>query len=53
MERICGTRILKNAKGIRKVAPHVIPASEPLEGFKSLVPLDILMRFTACRILQP
>jgi hypothetical protein len=45
VERICGTRILKNARAIQKVAPRIIPASEPLEGFSSLVPLDILKRF--------
>jgi hypothetical protein len=45
MERICGTRILKNAKAIRSVAPHIIPFSEPIEGFRSLVPLDILKSF--------
>ncbi len=43
--RICATRALKNAKVIRKAAPHIIPPREPLEGFRSLVPLDILKRF--------
>jgi hypothetical protein len=42
---ICATRLIKNAKAIQKVAPHIIPASEPREGFRSLVPLDILKQF--------
>ena len=42
---ICGTRALKNARRIQSVAPNVIPAKEPLAGFSSLVPLDILQRF--------
>jgi hypothetical protein len=29
MERICGTRILKNAKAIQKMVPQIILASEP------------------------
>ncbi len=37
--------MLKNAKYIRNAAPHIIPSPEPLDGFKSLVPLDILRRF--------
>jgi hypothetical protein len=45
MTRFCGTRAIKNAKFIRSVAPHIIPAKEPLEGFASLVPIDILRRF--------
>jgi hypothetical protein len=45
MKRFCATRTLKNAKAIRKAASHIIPAKEPLEGFKSLVPLNILRRF--------
>jgi len=42
---ICGTRALKNARLIQSVAPHVIPAKEPLEGFASLVPLNMLQKF--------
>jgi len=41
----CGTRALKNARRIQSVAPNVIEAKEPLAGFISLVPLDILQRF--------
>jgi hypothetical protein len=44
VNRICGTRTLKNAKAIQKIAPHIILASESLEGVKSLVPLDIPKR---------
>ena len=42
---ICGTRALKNARLIQSIAPHVIPAKEPLEGFASLVPLNMLQKF--------
>jgi hypothetical protein len=45
MNRFCATRAIKNAKFIRSVAPHIIPAKEPLKGFASLVPIDILRRF--------
>src|SRR4051812_6637027 len=45
MSRICATRVLKNAKFIRAAAPHIIPPQEPLDGFRSLVPIDILRRF--------
>jgi hypothetical protein len=41
----CGTRALKNARRIQSVAPDVIPAKEPLAGFASLVPLNLLQRF--------
>jgi hypothetical protein len=41
MNRFCATRAIKNAKFIRSVAPHIIPAKEPLKGFASLVPIDI------------
>jgi hypothetical protein len=44
MDPICVTRALKNARFIQSVAPHIIPAEEPPEGFASLVPLDILSR---------
>jgi hypothetical protein len=42
MPRICVTRAIKNARYLQKVAPHIIPPEEPLEGFASLVPLDVL-----------
>ena len=45
MTFICATRLIKNAKEIQKVAPHIIPAEEPREGFRSLVPLDVLKQF--------
>jgi hypothetical protein len=45
MEPICATRVLKNAKHIQALAPDVFPATEPLEGFASIVPFDILRRF--------
>jgi len=45
LKRFCATRAIKNAKFIRSVAPHIIPAKEPPGGFASLVPIDILRRF--------
>src|ERR1700674_2080928 len=42
MPRICVTRALKNARYIQAVAPHIIPAQEPVEGYASLIPLDLL-----------
>jgi hypothetical protein len=42
---ICATRAIKNARHIRSVAPQVFPAVEPLEGFASVVPFDVLNRF--------
>jgi hypothetical protein len=43
--RICATRAIKNAKHIRAVAPQVFPAAEPLAGFASVLPFDVLSRF--------
>jgi hypothetical protein len=40
--RISVTRALKNARHLQKVAPHVMPASEPPEGFGSVIPLNVL-----------
>jgi len=45
LQGICSTRALKNAKFIRAVAPHIIPPEEPIEGFHSIVPLNVLRRF--------
>jgi hypothetical protein len=45
MSRICVTKALKNAKRIQAVAPHIIPKSEPLDGFASRLPLNLLTRF--------
>jgi hypothetical protein len=42
MTRACGTRALKNARRIQQLAPHIIPAKEPAEGFVSLVPRPVL-----------
>src|SRR5436853_7856829 len=41
----CATRALKNATHIRAVAPEVFPAVEPLDGFASVLPFDVLNRF--------
>jgi len=45
MEDICATRAIKNARYIQRVAPHIIPPEEPIEGFTSIVPFDILSNF--------
>jgi hypothetical protein len=42
MPRICGTRALKNARHLQKIAPDLVPADEPAAGFGSLIPFDIL-----------
>jgi hypothetical protein len=44
MSRICVTKALKNASRIQAVAPHIIPRGEPLDGFASRLPLDLLAR---------
>jgi hypothetical protein len=44
-DRKCATRALKNARHIRAVAPQVFPAVEPLDGFASVLPFDVLNRF--------
>jgi hypothetical protein len=41
----CATRAIQNAKRIRSVAPQMFPEIEPLEGFASVVPFDVLNRF--------
>jgi hypothetical protein len=45
MTRISGTRALKNAKYIRSVAPHLFPENEPLDGYASVIPFELLSRF--------
>jgi hypothetical protein len=45
MHGLCATRALKNARRIQAVAPHVFPATEPLNGFSSIVPFDVLRTF--------
>ena len=45
MDTTCSTRALKNAKFIRATATGVIPAEEPIEGFHSIVPFEVLNSF--------
>jgi len=45
VNNISATRAMKNAREIRSVAPKVFPEKEPLAGYASVVPLDILQRF--------
>jgi acylphosphatase len=40
--RISATRAIKNARHLQKIAPHIIPATEPAEGYVSLVPIHVL-----------
>src|SRR5215831_9006378 len=40
--RISVTRALKNARYLQKVAPHIMPTSEPPKGFGSVIPLKVL-----------
>lgn len=41
-QRMSGTRAIKNAKRLQKVAPHVMPPDEPAGGFGSVIPYSIL-----------
>jgi hypothetical protein len=45
MDKTCSTRALKNAKFIRAMPTSIIPTEEPIEGFHSIVPFDVLDRF--------
>jgi hypothetical protein len=40
----CATRALKNARYIQSVAPHILPAEEPTDGFESIIPMSLLSR---------
>jgi hypothetical protein len=39
---LCGTRAIKNAKHLQKVAPELMPQVEPEDGFGSIIPISIL-----------
>ena len=45
--KICVTRAIKNAKHIQRIASHIIPREEPLEGFSSIIPYEVLARIHA------
>jgi hypothetical protein len=45
MSHICSTRALKNIKAIRSGHPRALPIVEPLKGYASGVPFDVLQRF--------
>lgn len=49
MEYFCHTRALKNAKHLRASAPHVVPRDEPLEGYGSVIPREVLAHLHAAR----
>lgn len=42
--RICGTRVMKNARFLQRVAPAIMAGEEPPEGFASIVQASILAR---------
>jgi hypothetical protein len=42
---LCATRALKNVKKIKELVPDAFPATEPLVGYASIVPFDVLSRF--------
>ena len=42
MTQLCATRAIKNARHLQLTAPLVIPSVEPLEGFYSRVPREVL-----------
>jgi hypothetical protein len=44
MERYCSTRLLKNAKFLQSHEVRYFPELEPIDGFSSLVPPEILGR---------
>ena len=44
MVRLCATRLLKNARFLQSPEVSYFPAAEPLEGFQSLIPAQVLMR---------
>lgn len=44
MPHLCATRAIKNARHLQANAPDVIPKAEPVEGFASRVPRDLLGR---------
>jgi hypothetical protein len=44
MPHLCVTRALKNARHVQRIAPHVLPRDEPLDGYGSRVPDDLLRR---------
>ncbi len=44
MTQLCATRTIKNARFLQRTAPHIIPKEEPLGGFGSRVPEQLLMR---------
>jgi hypothetical protein len=42
---LSATRALKNVKKIKSLVPDAFPATEPLEGYTSIFPFDVLTRF--------
>src|SRR5574337_578378 len=48
----CNTRMMKNAKHIQLRASHIIPKEEPLEGFGSIIPHELLHRLDTIENFQ-
>ncbi len=44
MALLCATRSMKNARHLQAIAPRILPRPEPLEGFASRVPRELLSR---------
>ncbi len=44
MTLLCNTRGIKNARHLQKNAPHLIPRQEPIQGFASIIPAEMLGR---------
>lgn len=44
MTQLCATRAIKNARHVQGTAPHILPRTEPPEGFASRVPRDLLVK---------
>ncbi len=40
--RRSATRAIKNAKHLQNIAPHIMPKTEPAEGYGSIIPFDVL-----------
>lgn len=44
MPQLCATRAMKNARHVQATAPHILPRTEPPEGFTSRIPRELLTR---------
>lgn len=49
MALLCATRHVKNARHLQSTAPDVLPREEPLEGYASRIPFELLGRLHLAR----